>query len=571
MAGSVPRMPSAMAKDFARIPAPQIQRSVFNTTRTYKTTFDADYLIPFLFQEILPGDTLNLNMQIFARVATLIFPLMDNLHIDTFFFFVPNRLVWENWERFCGAQDDPTDSIDFEIPFVPPPPPNGATGFQPGSIWDYAGLPLQLDIIDSDAPSALPFRMYNLIWNQWFRDQNLQNSVTVELGDGPDDANNYSLLKRGKRHDYFTSCLPEPQRGDGVSLPLGTSAPITGVIPVAGTLTGGTAFSDGTNNYAIGTLTGNQQVYLDPVAAPFSKGDALVPANAGNTQAWGISGDPSWANLKGDMAFSGATLAANLAGATAATINDLRLAFATQQFLEADAHGGTRYVESTKVHFGVTIPDFRVQRAEYLGGGSQPVSVSAVPQTTATPASPTNRDAQGNLAAYAQVGARSGFVKSFVEHGYVIGLVNLRADITYQEGIERHWTRRTRLDFYWPEFAHLGEQAVLNREIWYADGGTNSQLVFGYQERWAEYRYGRNQLTGLFRSDASGTLNAWHLAEDFDAQPVLNASFIQANGGVPLDRAIAVPTQPHVLFDSYIQMKHARPMPVYSVPGLSRL
>lgn len=555
MAGSVPRLPTASAKDFARIPAPQIQRSVFNTSRTYKTCFDADYLIPFLFQEILPGDTLNLTMQIFARISTLIFPIMDNLHIDTFFFFCPNRIVWSNWERFCGAQDNPTDSIDFEIPFVPPPPPNGATGFQLGSIFDYAGLPLGVDIIDADAPSALPFRMYNLIWNQWFRDQNLQNSVEVALDDGPDDANDYQLLKRGKRHDYFTSCLPEPQRGDAVSLPL-----VNGTVPVVGD---GTAlgFTNGTDEAGTWSQLGTSTVRTSLNYVSDAVGAAAVsPADFTVTAVMGVHTDPAKSGL-----------VANFTTAEVATINQLREAFATQQFLERDARGGTRYVESVKSHFGVVVPDFRVQRAEYLGGGSQPVSVSAVPQTTASPGSPTNRDAQANLSAYAQVGARSGFAKSFVEHGYVIGLVNLRADITYQQGIERHWTRRTRFDFYWPEFAHLGEQAVLNREIWYANGGTNSQVVFGYQERWAEYRYGRNQLTNLFRSDAASSLEAWHLSEEFTAQPALNATFIQANGGVPLDRAIAVPTQPHVLFDSYISMKHARPMPVYSVPGLQRL
>lgn len=553
MAGRGSVLPSVMTKDFSRIPGPQLQRSVFNRTHGYKTTFDAGYLVPFLVQEILPGDSISLMTHIFARLSTMIFPIMDNIHLDTFYFFVPNRLVWSNWERFCGAQDDPADTIDYEIPVITCPPPNGFTGWQIGSIFDYMGLPVGTEVVTADLPSALPFRMYNLIWNTWFRDQNLQNSVIVNLDDGPDSGidTTYQLLRRGKRHDYFTSCLPEPQRGDGVALPLGTTAPVIGDGFAMG-LRGSSGIDFGIFSNTAGNdlraSTGNVDAAV-----------GAVPNTTGmsSNEVLGLSPDPGDSHVIAD-----------LSSATAATINELRLAFATQQFLERDARGGTRYVESLKAHFGVVSPDFRLQRPEYLGGGSQPVNVNAVAQTTPN-AAPTGLNALGVLGAYSEARARSGFSKSFVEHGYVIGLVNVRADITYQQGMDRHWSRKTRFDFYWPEFAHLGEQAVLTKELFYASGGASANTVFGYQERWAEYRYERSKVTGLFRTDATGSLDVWHLALQFSAAPQLNAAFIVDDP--PIDRVIAVSTEPHVLFDSYIQMRHARVMPVYSVPGLQRL
>lgn len=556
-------LPSVMNRSFSKIPAPQIQRSVFNRTHGHKTTFNAGYLIPFFVDEILPGDTMSLNAQIFARLSTLIFPIMDNVFLDTFYFFVPNRLVWNNWEKFQGAQDDPGDSTDFELPVVTDGESLTVTS---NSLLDYFGIPVGVEMDASESPMALATRAYNLIWNEWFRDQNLQDSVVVDLDDGPDSISDYVLLRRGKRHDYFTSCLPYPQRGDAVAIPLGGSAPITGIIPVAGNGTLGLFLNNGDSGYRIGTANGQNYLAVDPAGTPGNIGDALTVAGGSADKIAGFSSDPAETGLRGSMAFTGATLAADLSAATAATVNQLREAFAVQQILETDARGGTRYVEHLRAHWGVVSPDFRLQRPEYLGGSSQRVDVRGVAQTSSTDATTP----QGNLASYAQVGNRSGFYKSFVEHGLIIGLVNVRADLTYQQGMRRMWSRQTRFDFYMPELAHLGEQVVYNREIWLtANNPAVNAGVFGYQERWAEYRYFPSLVTGLFRSDAAGSLDNWHLSTDFAALPVLNSSFIQDDP--PMDRVIAVNNEPHVLMDSFIEIKHARPMPVYSIPGLQRL
>lgn len=549
MAGKGSALPSVMQHQFSKIPAPRVQRSVFNRSRGYKTTFNAGYLVPFLLEEILPSDTINLTAHIFARLSTLQFPIMDNVFLDTFYFFVPNRLVWNNWQKFQGEQNNPGDSIDFEIPILS----DTEYSFTSGSLGDYFGLPVGPTLEGSVEVNSLPFRAYNLIYNEWFRDQNLQGDVVVDKDDGPDDPADYVLLRRGKRHDYFTSCLPWPQKGDAISLPLGTSAPVIGNGTTLGLLS-----SHVTESFGIQFNASTGAIYADELAFNQNIGQA----NAADVP-----------DLGGDRGIGLSQVAANsgviadLSSATAATINELREAFAFQQVLETDARAGTRYTEILQGRFGVTVPDFRLQRPEYLGGGSQHIDVRAVAQTGAT-VDESPEKSLGTLAAYSQVGTRSGFVRSFVEHGYVIGLVNVRADITYQEKVDRMWTRRTRFDFYMPELAHLGEQAVYNREIYY-DGLADPDAVFGYQERWAEYRYGGSQVTGKFRSNHATPLDAWHLAIDFAAQPVLNASFIVDDP--PIGRVVTVPTEPHVLFDSWISIKHARPMPVYSVPGLQRL
>lgn len=519
-------LPSVMSHGFSKVPQAEIPRSSFDRSHGFKTTFDAGKLIPIFCDEVLPGDTFNLNMTGFGRLATPLHPIMDNMYLETFFFFVPNRLVWDNWEKFNGQQDNPGDSTDYLVPTLSN---NGGSGLNEGTLPDYFGIPTGVTNITGSV-SALPFRAYKLIYNEWFRDQNLIDSHPVPKDDGPDSlANNMELLKRGKRHDYFTSCLPWPQKGDAVSLPLGGEAPV---------VTDGTTLNL-TN--AAGTL--NRNIFHDDSI----KGPAYnAPPLTTELAYWGDS----------------TGLQTDLTNATAATINDLREAFQVQKMLERDARSGTRYTEIIQAHFGVTSPDARLQRPEYLGGGSTRVSVSPVPQTSST----DTTSPQGNLAAFGTVGFdRHGFTKSFTEHGHIIGIACVRADLTYQQGLNRMWSRQDRYDFYWPALAHLGEQAVLNKEI-YAQGTAADDDVFGYQERYAEYRYKPSLITGKFRSNSPTSLDTWHLSQDFASLPVLNKTFIEENP--PIDRVIAVPSEPHFILDSYFQLKCARPMPMYGVPGL---
>ena len=523
---------SVMEHSFAEVPRANIPRSSFNRSHGHKTTFDADYLIPILVDDIMPGDTFNVNCSFFARLATPLFPIMDNMYLETFFFFVPYRLVWDNWPKFCGAQDDPSDSIDFTIPAISSQTTTNLTnGSTQDELLRYMGMPYVASMNLSEV-SALPFRAYNLIWNEWFRDQNLQDSKVVAVDDGPDTLGDYDLWKRGKRHDYFTACLPAPQKGTAVSLPLGTSAPI---------------FS---------TETDGNEVYV------------LDAAGSSTSQLFDTDGTAG-GHLLHDSAgvATGATIFADLTNATASTINDLRLAFQTQRLLERDARSGTRYNETILAHFGVTVPDFRVQRPEFLGGGSSAINITPVAQTTYQ-GTPTDEDTKGALAGFGTVGGTHGFTKSFTEHGVLIGLANVRADITYSQGVERYWMKDTRYDFFYPVLSQIGEQSVLNEELWYTspDAAVNEQ-VFGYQERYAEYRYKPSRLSGLMSVDHSSTLAAWHLSEDFGSLPTLGDTFIQSNTGTPLDRAIAVNTEPHFIADFYFAMRCARPMPLFGVPG----
>ena len=477
---------------FARTPMAEIQRSNFKRSRAWKGTFEPDYLVPMFLDEVLPGDTFTLRSTSVVRMATLLYPLMDNLYLDTFFFFVPCRLVWENWERFCGAQDDPDSSTDYGIPQID----FSGDAVAVGELADYFGLPEGYD----ETVSALPFRCYNLIYREWFRDQNLIDSPVVDTGAGPDDEDDYVLLKRAKRYDYFTSLLPWPQKGDAIDLPLGSTAPV-----VAGSL----------HTWASGG-TGLRMWNRDTGGFP-GTGVELNLDTAGSV---GWCADTADAHT---AVAQPANLWADLSSATAATINSLREAFQLQIMLERDARGGTRYVEILQSHFGVTSPDFRLQRPEYLGGGSEAISVQPVAQQ-----SQSDTTKQGTLTGVGyQSGSVGGFTKSFVEHGYIIGLANVRADLTYQQGVHKMWTRFTRFDFYWPALAHLGEQEVLSREI-YWDGSANDDDILGYQERWAEYRYAQSHITGALRSSYATSLDAWHLSQDFGSRPTLNQSFIES-------------------------------------------
>lgn len=532
---------------FSQVPSVVRPRSTFDRSRYYKSAFDAGKLIPFFLDEVLPGDTFTLNTTAFARLSTLVTPFMDNLYLDFFFFYVPNRLVWENWERFCGAQDNPDDSTDYLVPQV------HVMDTSVGSIYDYFGLPVGHEM----SVSALPFRSYALIWNEFFRDENLQDSVTLSTGDGPDSGDDYSLLYRGKRKsDPFTSALPWPQKGPGVEINVSGTAPIGAInndnvfSPVGfGYMASGKTSIDARN--VIGRIEANSGV-----SSYVSNGIFVGSLPQG-------SGVFSTASVTGDSSHKTLPLFADLSQTSAVTINSLREAFQIQKWYEQLARGGSRYLELCLSMFGTHTGDARLQRPEYLGGGSTPIQIHSVTQASAT----DEVSPQGNLAGYGIAASTGiGFSKSFVEHGHIIGLVSVRGDYGYQQGIDRMWSRQTKFDFYWPAFAHLGEVPIKNKEIYYTGDSEFDDAAFGYQERWYEYRYGVNKITGKLRSGVSGSLDVWHLAQHFSNAPALNSEFITE--APPVSRVLAVQNEPQFIFDSVTKCRCARVMPVYSVPGL---
>lgn len=500
-------MKSVMSHSFSNVPQVHIPRSQFDRSHTVKTTFDGGYLVPFFADEGLPGDTLNLRTAGMCRLATPYFPVMDNMYMDTFYFAVPIRLVWENWVKMMGEQDAPGDSTDYITPKID----FSATAAAAGSIYDYLGVPTQV----TPGPSIVAFwcRAYNLIWNTWFRDENLQDPVDVPVDDGPDAYTLYDLLKRGKRHDYFTSALPWLQKNNAgaVDIPLGTSAPLA-------------------NLTSANTDVGD-----------WSASVGVTMTNPGSQS-------------------PGDEIGVDLSSATAATINQLRQAFQVQSMYEIDARSGTRYIEIIRAHFGVVSPDARLQRPEYLGGGSTPINFTPVTSTTAN----ANADV-GTLGAYSTATFNGhGFNKSLTEHCVILGLVNVRADLTYQQGINKMFLRQDRLDYYWPALSVIGEQAIENQEIYYQ--GTSADTdVFGYQERFAEYRYKPSTIHGDFRSNATASLDAWHLSQDFSSLPTLGDTFIQDSP--PIDRVVIDINAPEFIGDFYHRYICARPMPVYGIPG----
>lgn len=562
-------MKSNMIHQFAQIPRAEVPRSRFSRPSSYKTTFDAGWLVPFFLDQALPSDTFELRSNFLIRFASpLIAPVMDNLVCDVFYFAVPYRLLWDNWERFCGERSTPDDSYEGVIPKVVITKDGNDEqigGSFDNQMADYFGIPV-FNLADGKQfkVNALPFRAVNLIYNTWFRDENLCDPAVEYTGDADKTMSDYPMRKRGKRHDYATSCLPWPQKGPDGVIGIGGSAPVVGngsALGLVGTYSDGTTLTDGVlRTVALSGSAWHYTTDFSQVANPLAVGDT-VPAsgtatNMKTSSALGVSNDPSYSGLVADLSL-----------VNPIPINDLRRAVALQHWFEGLARGGSRYTEIVRSVFGTVSPDARLQRPEYLGGGSFPLDFKTVEQTSPA-GSGDNSTPQGNLAAFG-LGADAGigFTKSFTEHCLIIGLLSVRADLTYQQGLDRFWTSDTLESLYWPQFAHLGEQSVLSSEI-YADGSEDDTSIFGYQERYAEYRYKPSRITGKMNSCYPQPLDAWHLAQHFLSRPELNSDFIEED--VPIDRIVAVPSEPDFILDSFHDLVCARPMPLYGVPGLNR-
>lgn len=514
---------------YSLVPRNNVPRATFRRPHEFKFTCQSGYLIPILCDEVLPGDVHTADVTIFARLADLIFPLMDNVTIETQFFFVPMRLVWSNARRFWGEQDNPGDSISYTIPTVTVGPLDAVKC----GIYDYFGIPGEGQLNAGIPINSLPFRAYNRIWNAWYRDQNLQNSVNQDTDDGPDAPTDFALLRRNKKHDYFTSALPAPQKGNtAIQLPLGTEAPVMGI---------GRRDASTINATSPAVKQADGSISIFPDYSGLLSNEILMEVEDG-------SGKP--------------LIYADLSEATAATIAQLRLAVQTQKLLETDARSGTRYTEQLRARWGVTPQDARLQRPEYIGGGVTTVQTTAIAQTVSSEETPL-----GSLAGQATAGGSHRFTCIGYEHGYIIGLLSVMTKPSYQQGVHPLFWRSTRYDFATPEFAALGEQPVYNREI-YATGDATDEMVFGYQERYGEYRFSYNRIAGEFRSTVSSNIDEWHLAQEFASLPTLGSTFIQEDA--PFARVFAAgeaANTQQALIDMVFNIRSTRPLPAYGIPG----
>lgn len=564
---------SAMVQHFSYVPQSNIKRSVFQGPKRHLTTFDADYLIPFYVEEVLPSDTFHVSTNIFARTASLKKPIMDNVKLDTFYFYVPNRLLWDNWAAMIGEQEDPMDPVEFEVPSIM----SGPVGFRTRSLEDYFGAQVGQN---SSVMISLYHRAYYMIFNEWFRDENLIDKLYECKGDSDvDDSSNkveYTLQKRGKRHDYFTSCLPWPQKGEAVQVPIGGEAPVFGNGKSLGLMGDHQSYPSLFGLYkGQAPYTGN--FASEQVNVPVGTVNMFSDTHADNYTAVGVASKEMLENHSFPHSATG--LYADLSEATAYDVNTLRTAIQLQVMKELDARGGTRYTEIMRVHYGAVSPDARLQRPEYLGGSNSSMNVYPITQTSASQAN----SPQANLSAMALITNKSGFSKSFTEFGVILGIMCVTADLNYQQGMPRKFRRKNKYDYAWPALAHIGEQAVLNGELFYQGGAVQApdgtpvdDEVFGYQERYAEYRYNMNMITGDLRSnvttpESSGSLDLWHLAQDFEDLPVLGEAFMESD--TPMDRVLAVPGTeqnpiPDFIADIYMDLRYVRPLPTYGTPGL---